>query len=71
MFVQGRICGNAKQFILSYFSKHWPFGRPFISNPDLAERLEYDAELAEVNQDKIYGDETGYSDYPTLANANN
>lgn len=44
------------------------FGRPFISNPDLPERLEKDLELAEANQDTIYGgDEKGYSDYPSLA----
>ncbi len=44
------------------------FGRLFISNPDLAERLEKDAELLEPNHNTFYGgDEKGYSDYPTLA----
>lgn len=46
------------------------FGRPFIANPDLPERLENGVELAEADQDTIYGgDEKGYSDYPTLATA--
>lgn len=44
------------------------FGRPFIANPDFPKRLASNAELAEVNQDTIYGgDEKGYSDYPSLA----
>lgn len=41
------------------------FGRPFIANPDLPERLEIGLPLADVNEDRLYGgDETGYSDYP-------
>ncbi len=40
------------------------FGRPFIANPDLPERLELGLPLADVNEDRLYGgDETGYSDY--------
>lgn len=43
------------------------FGRPFISNPDLVERFKLDAELTEPDPATFYGgDETGYSDYPTL-----
>lgn len=46
------------------------FGRLFISNPDLPERLEKDAALAEPDQATFYGgDETGYSDYPSLTEA--
>ncbi len=43
------------------------FGRPFISNPDLVERMEKDAKIAEPNSDLFYtpGAE-GYTDYPTL-----
>lgn len=43
------------------------FGRPFIANPDLVERFERGAELAEPNADLFYtpGPE-GYTDYPTL-----
>lgn len=43
------------------------FGRMFISNPDLPERLRVGAELAEVNQETLYGgDGTGYIDYDAL-----
>lgn len=41
------------------------FGRPYISNPDLAERLEVDAPLTEPDQSTFYGgDRAGYTDYP-------
>ena len=42
------------------------FGRPFISNPDLVERLQSGAPLADPDADKFYtpGPE-GYTDYPT------
>lgn len=43
------------------------YGRPYIANPDLAERYEANAPLNEGNQDTYYGgDETGYTDYPAL-----
>ena len=43
------------------------FGRPFIANPDLVERLRREAPLNEVRSDTFYtqGAE-GYVDYPTL-----
>jgi len=44
------------------------FGRPFISNPDLVERLKADAPLNEWDQSTFYGGgREGYTDYPTLA----
>ena len=44
------------------------FGRPFISNPDLVERLRQNAPLNELNRDTLYGGGAkGYTDYPTLA----
>lgn len=44
------------------------FGRPFISNPDLVERLRLGAPLAEPDRATFYGGgATGYVDYPTLA----
>lgn len=44
------------------------FGVPFISNPDLPRRLELDAPLNPANASTFYGpDETGYTDYPALA----
>ena len=50
------------------------FGRPFIANPDLVERLESSAELAQVDTSTLYapganGFEQGYIDYPTLVEA--
>jgi N-ethylmaleimide reductase len=44
------------------------FGRPFIANPDLVERLRRDAPLAEADRDTFYGGGAGgYTDYPALA----
>ena len=44
------------------------FGKLFIANPDLVERLEKNAPLNEPDQSTFYGgDEHGYTDYPTLA----
>lgn len=46
------------------------FGRLFISNPDLSERLATEAELVEPDMSKAYGgDERGYTDYPTSAHS--
>lgn len=43
------------------------FGKPFISNPDLVERLKLNAPLNEPDKDTFYGgNEKGYTDYPTL-----
>lgn len=44
------------------------FGRLYIANPDLVERLRTDAQLNPLNADTIYAEgETGYTDYPALA----
>ena len=44
------------------------FGRPFIGNPDLVERLKSDAPLSALNPATLYGGGAeGYIDYPTLA----
>jgi len=46
------------------------FGRPFISNPDLVERLRTGAPIAESDKATWYGgDGHGYTDYPALAQA--
>lgn len=43
------------------------FGKPFISNPDLVDRLRADAPLALLNRDTLYGGgAAGYTDYPAL-----
>jgi N-ethylmaleimide reductase len=44
------------------------FGRPFMANPDLVERLKVGAELVETPRESYYGgDERGYTDWPNLA----
>ena len=44
------------------------FGRPFISNPDLVERMRTSAPLSEPDPKTMYGgDGHGYIDYPTLS----
>ncbi len=44
------------------------FGRPFISNPDLVERLRRNAPLNEADKSTFYGGgREGYTDYPTLS----
>jgi N-ethylmaleimide reductase len=46
------------------------FGKPFISNPDLVERLKTGAPLNELDKATMYGGGAkGYTDYPTLAAA--
>jgi N-ethylmaleimide reductase len=46
------------------------FGRPFIANPDLVERLKAGAPLADLDQATLYGGGAkGYIDYPALASA--
>jgi N-ethylmaleimide reductase len=43
------------------------FGRPFIANPDLVERLRVSAPLNALDKDTLYGgDARGYIDYPAL-----
>lgn len=45
------------------------FGRPFIANPDLVERLRRNAPLNELDAATLYGgDAHGYTDYPFLDN---
>ena len=44
------------------------FGRPFISNPDLVQRLKLGVELNKLNPKTLYGGGAeGYTDYPALA----
>lgn len=41
------------------------FGRPFIANPDLVERLRHGWPLAQAGQEAFYaGGARGYIDYP-------
>ena len=44
------------------------FGRPFISNPDLVQRLRAGVPLNALDRDTLYGGGAkGYTDYPALA----
>ena len=44
------------------------FGRPFVANPDLVERLRRNAPLNEVHRATLYGGGAeGYTDYPALS----
>lgn len=46
------------------------YGRPFIANPDLVDRYRQGAPLNTPDGDTFYGgDEKGYTDYPSLAEA--
>ncbi len=46
------------------------FGRPYVANPDLVERLRAGAPLNEVDKEHLYGgDAQGYTDYPALETA--
>ncbi|MEJ0066584.1 MAG: hypothetical protein WDM85_15210 [Caulobacteraceae bacterium] len=46
------------------------FGRMFIANPDLPERIRTDAPLNAFDRSTSYaGDARGYTDYPTLQDA--
>jgi N-ethylmaleimide reductase len=43
------------------------FGRDYIANPDLAERIRLDVPLNEPQPELFYGSfASGYTDYPTL-----
>jgi N-ethylmaleimide reductase len=46
------------------------FGRPYIANPDLAERLATGASLAEIGWSTVYAaGRRGYADYPAIQHA--
>lgn len=56
---------RAEEYIQDDLADLIAFGRPYIANPDLVERLENDWPLNEVNRAVMYGgDEEGYTDYP-------
>ncbi|UXY51947.1 alkene reductase [Pseudomonas tohonis] len=71
---QGRIIlaggldsGSAEQALGSGLADAVAFGRPYIANPDLVERLRQGAALNQPDANTFYGGaEAGYTDYPTL-----
>lgn len=59
---------SAEAAIVSGHADLVAFGRPFLANPDLVERLRTNAPLNEPDRSTFYGGgERGYTDYPTLA----
>lgn len=49
------------------FADSIAFGRPFIANPDLVERLQSSAPLADIDWPMVYASGArGYTDYPTI-----
>ncbi len=59
---------SAETAISSGYADLVAFGRAFIGNPDLVERLQQNAELAAFDPDTLYGGgERGYTDYPALS----
>ncbi len=62
----------AQQALASGHGDLVAFGRPFVGNPDLVERLRLGAPLAEVDAATLYGGgEEGYTDYPSLEDGRN
>jgi N-ethylmaleimide reductase len=58
---------NAKQAIESGDVDAVAFGRLFISNPDLSERIKTGAPLTKYNRETFYGgSEKGYTDYASI-----
>jgi N-ethylmaleimide reductase len=59
---------NAARLIAEGAGDLVAFGRDYIANPDLAERIRRDAPLNEPRQEYFYGPSaTGYTDYPALS----
>jgi N-ethylmaleimide reductase len=58
---------RGNRLIAEGFADLVAFGRPFIANPDLVERLKAGAPLAEIDWTTVYASgPKGYSDYPAL-----
>ncbi|EJF89374.1 alkene reductase [Bartonella tamiae] len=57
----------AQDAVQSGYADLVSFGKPFIANPDLVERIKQKAPLNKLDETTLYGgDEKGYTDYPTL-----
>jgi N-ethylmaleimide reductase len=62
---------SAEASIASSYADMIAFGRAFIANPDLVERLRNDVPLSEFNPDTLYGGGAeGYTDYPSVSGSN-
>ncbi|MFJ4156259.1 alkene reductase [Pseudomonas sp. NPDC089752] len=68
-------CGHydaarAEALIADQLADAVAFGRPFIANPDLPERMRVSAPLNDSNPETYYGEgPLGYTDYPALIKA--
>ncbi len=61
---------NAKEVLKDGLADAVAFGRAYIANPDLVERIRANATLNAYDRKTFYGgSEKGYTDYPTLAQA--
>jgi N-ethylmaleimide reductase len=61
---------SASEAVATHQADAIAFGRLFISNPDLVERIRHHKELAHYNRATFYGGgEVGYTDYPALETA--
>ncbi len=59
---------SAEQAIASGYADVIAFGRAFISNPDLVERLRLGVSLSPMDPDTLYGGGAhGYTDYPSVS----
>ena len=59
---------TAEAAIASGYADVIAFGRPFVANPDLAERLRLGVALSELDPDTLYGGGShGYTDYPSVS----
>jgi N-ethylmaleimide reductase len=67
MVNNGYTVDMAVEAIASGYADLVAFGKYFISNPDLINRIRKNAPLNEVDEAHLYGgDAKGYTDYPTL-----
>lgn len=72
---EGKVIANGgytKEAAITDLEADWAqaiaFGVPYISNPDLVERLQANAELAPADPAKFYGGgQEGYTNYPALS----
>ncbi|MDF0732702.1 alkene reductase [Pseudomonas entomophila] len=69
MVYAGKYTGErARQAVAEGWADLIGFGRPFVANPDLPQRLRLDAPLAEHVRETLFGGGAqGLVDYPTLA----
>lgn len=64
----GYTATTAEEIIQSGLADMVAFGRLYIANPDLVERLRAGAALAEADPATFYeGGDRGYTDYPTVS----